>query len=175
MATQGKDRQRERYEKEIEAARPRLMARARRKLQADETEDAVQDALLKGLEKAEWREIEKPANWIMGVLDNVILATVRQRRLRADVEVDAIVDPSDAYQGVIDRLAREQEVADQMAEIMRLAEAAGLNEREEYVIEARLRDESYGEIAAALSIGENAARAYHSQAVSKIKVARQQA
>ena len=62
--------------------------------------------------------ILNPANWIMGVLDNVILSVMRQRRLRADEEVEAVVDPLDCYQGVLDRLVREQEVAEQMAEIM---------------------------------------------------------
>lgn len=67
-------------------------------------------------------------------------------------------------------MAWRQGVAEQIAEIMALA-AAGMNKRERCVIEARLWNEGYGEIAAALGIGENAARVYHSQAVAKIKVA----
>jgi RNA polymerase sigma factor (sigma-70 family) len=184
MAT--RDKQRERYEREIEAARPRMLARAKRKLQADEAEDAVQDAILVALSKADWREVESPEKWACGVLERMVLCHRAGRKGKThktftaldeahEIEYGAetwLADPA-AVTGddIINLLAHAQEVADQMAEIARLAHTAGLNERERYVLLARLQEESYGEIASQLSIGQNAARAYHSQAVARIRAA----
>lgn len=157
------------FEKLIEAARPALTRRARRELAEHEVEDAVQDAMVIALAKDGWEMIEKPANWVLGVMDNVIVSVVRKRRYPDDFDVEAAVSDLNAYDDLIETMVHDQDVAERVARLMRAAEKAHLTRREDYVFLARLRGVPDVQTGRTLGIEANAVRSYFSLAVKKVR------
>jgi DNA-directed RNA polymerase specialized sigma24 family protein len=160
---------RKQFEDGIQRSWEAMRGRARRAVGENWSEDVVMNAFATAFAHPRWTEVRRPETWILGVLDNEIRAhRGRQGRVEEHERAWSPDDAADERDDFTERVADEDETACQMKAIKAAMDEAGLSGREDYVARARLRGED-DEIAEALGIGRNAVRAYHSQAVAKIR------
>ena len=162
------------FEKRVEAARGTLMKRARaRGYSMDDAEDLTQDAMLVVLGKVDWQEITNPNNYLLQVIDYLVVNARRKATATTGLDVEEILNRVAARNDVddlVDRMAHDQEVKEQVDVICEAAEAAGLTRHEAYVFYARLRGKEYDEIAVILGLGRESCATYYSNALCKMRV-----
>lgn len=148
------------------------MRRAKRHgIDRDDADDLVQDAMLVALKRQDWQGIIKVDCYLLQIMDNLVSNHKRKHTAVTGLDVQAILDQvaQNTTYDLVDQMAHDQDVKEQVDKICAAAEAAGLTHSEAYVFYAKLRGKEYSEIAAILGLARETTLTYYSNALCKIR------